>query len=104
MTSTLAKFPHGKRHGSKYVAGIILLNRRAFLFGNTILGCGNQILCGTNDSYHREDSERNGQILAALPLVKAKRRIEAICYRMRELPILAAATAAANVSYLASPT
>ena len=95
MTSALAKFACGERHRAEYVAGIILLNGGAFLFGDAILGCGNEILCGTNDSYHREDSERNGQILAALPLVKAKRRIEAICYRMRELPILAAATAAA---------
>ena len=73
MSSVCAKFSYRERHGAKYVAGVILLNGSAFLFGNAILGCRDKILRGTHDANDGKDTKRNGQVAITVMLVKTKR-------------------------------
>lgn len=92
-----AEFTHGKRHGAKYVTGLILLNRHTFLFGDAALGCLDEILSGTNNANDREDAERHGQKSSAVMIVEAKRRIEGSDDRLGKVVFL---TAAATVAVL----
>lgn len=90
-----AKFANRKRHLAEDLAGIVLLNGTALLFGNTVFGGVDQKLCGTNDAHHRENTERYGQI--TVPdvggVIKENRRGKRGEHAVRQIS-LAAATAA----------
>ena len=84
-----------ERHGAKNAARIIVLQGGTFLFGNAILGCLHQQLCGTHDPYDRKNSQRNRQISAVfrLAVVKAKRRIKAVQHAFGKIVLVTATTA-----------
>ena len=52
-----AKFTHGESHMTEHGAGIVLTGLDTFLIGDTILGCLDEILSGTNDTNDREDAQ-----------------------------------------------
>jgi hypothetical protein len=76
-----AKLAGWERHRAEYAARIVLFNRNAFLFGNAVFGCLDQILCRANNANNRKDTERNREItltassLSAANTLEAKRRI-----------------------------
>lgn len=71
-----AKFAHGESHMTEHGARIVLAGLNAFLIRNTILGCLDEILSGTNDANDREDAKRYGQIAPSFPV--AQRTAQAI--------------------------
>ena len=52
-----AKFTYGKCHVTEHSAGVLLAGLNAFLIGNTILSCLNQVLRRTHDAYDRENTQ-----------------------------------------------
>ena len=90
-----AKFTHGERHTAEHSAGIVIARLDAFLIGNAILGCLNEILGGTNDANDRENAERNGEITAHVTI--HKRTTHTPCYLIGDL---AAATATTAIRFL----
>ena len=60
-----AKLRNGEGHLSENAAGIAVGRLEAFLIGNRVFACRNQILTGTNETNDREDSERDGEITSA---------------------------------------
>lgn len=95
MKAIVAKFAHGERHGAEYAARIVLLNRHAFLLGDAVLGCRDQVLCGAHDADNRKDTKRNGQISAALMLLKAQRCAEGVHNSLWQIVLLATTAAVA---------
>ena len=57
-----AEFCSRERHILEDGAGVIFLGRYAFLIGNAVFGCVDEILCGANDANDREDAKRDGEI------------------------------------------
>ena len=56
------KFLGRKRHITECSAGVIVIRGNAFLFGDTIFCCINNILCCSYESYYRENTQGNGNI------------------------------------------
>ena len=90
-----AEFCSRERHILEDGAGVILLGRYAFLIGNAVFGCVDEILCGANDANDREDSERYGKISS---LAVNKSAVDLRGDRLGNVCTATAATAAAVVS------
>ena len=82
-------------HRLKYGARIILLRGNADLVGNTVFGRGNQILCRTYDSYHRENTQGHRQISS---VAICQLTVDSRAYRFRYF--ITGATAAASTLLL----
>ena len=88
-----------ERHTTEYATRIVLFNGNAFLFGDAVLGCLNEILCGAHDANYREDAERYSEItlptssLSATDTTERKGGFKAREHRLGKVT-LAAATAA----------
>jgi hypothetical protein len=95
MKAIVAKFSYGERHAPEYLTRIVLLNGHAFLFGDTMLGCRDQILCGAHDANDRKDTERNGQISVAIILLKAQGRAKHMHNSFGHIVLLATTAAVA---------
>ena len=95
--SRRAKFRSRKRHGSKERARIVFLGRDAFLIGNTVLCCVNEVLCRAHYSYHREYTQGNGKITS---VVIGKSSVYTRRYGFRDI---VAATTAATATILVIP-
>jgi hypothetical protein len=90
------KFSCGKCHASEYCARIVVLGRNTFLFGNTIFGCMDKVLSGSDYANNREESERYGYISSF-----SIRQTSIHSSRNRLWDIVAAATATTIVFGLA---
>ena len=92
-----AKFACWERHRAEYAARIVLFYGNTLLFGDAVLGCLNEILCGAHNANNREDAQRYGQITfsasSLTAVIKAKRCFKARLNRLGKIA-LAAATAA----------
>ena len=93
MACRAGEFVAGERHGSEHVAGIVLLHRDAFLFGNCIFARLNQQLRGTNDANHRKDAEGNGQ-KALCVVIKARRCFKTVHHACGNVAVAATAAVA----------
>ena len=90
-----AKFSRRERHGLENTARIVVLARDAFLIGNRIFGCTDQILTGAYDAYHREKTDRNGKIFSTAITV-VQNPIDTRCHVIRN--IARSATAATAIT------
>lgn len=84
-----------ERHILEDGAGVILLGRYAFLVGNAVLGCVDEILCGTNDANDRENTERYCEVSS---LAVNESAIDLRGDRLGNIGTATTATAAAVVS------
>jgi hypothetical protein len=89
------KFAHGECHTAEHSTRVVVARLDAFLVGNTILGCLNEILGGTNDTNDRENAERYGKIATHVTI--HKRATHAPCHLIGNL---AAATATTAIRFL----
>jgi len=88
-----AKFGRRERHVSEYRAGIVFLCRDTLLIGYAVFGGIDEILCGTNDSYYREDTKRDGEISSLLFII-AEIAVDCVCKRFGYIMATATTTAA----------
>ena len=69
-----AEFVYGKRHSVEKSARIVLVGCYALLVGNTVLGCIDKILCGTNYANNREYSYADKKI--SIPVLIRKTSVK----------------------------
>ena len=89
------KFIDREDHIFKQSAGIFFFCDYALLVGNTILGCGNQILCRPLEADNRENTNGNDQFVASLHVVNQV-SVHAGKNGIRNIAQTAAATAGMN--------